>query len=285
MDAKNKINKLVQVNPISKELRSFMVCAETGSILKASEKLAVQQAGLSKMIRRLEDEIGKDLFLRGTRGITLTAYGQTLYASLQKTDEYWRGVYANHIHASFGVSGSFKVVCHTSIASSTFPKFVNKVAEAFPYIQLEFEFMRSLEATQAVAEGRAHLGLVINPVKNPELSVKKLNSEFVALWKSRGNNTKHLVLNPEMFRSAKLREQFAERKPLEISDYETIGHLLASTDMQGLLPSSIAQRYGLTAVGDPLYSAHLSVVIHRKRLAGEDKQPIADLIASAIKNS
>ncbi|SDX52252.1 LysR family transcriptional regulator [Paenibacillus sp. CF384] len=59
-------------------LEAFQQTAETKSLTKASEWLHISQPALSKQIRNLEDELGAQLLLRSTVGVTLTTAGQIL---------------------------------------------------------------------------------------------------------------------------------------------------------------------------------------------------------------
>ena len=61
-----------------RELRYFLAVAREESILKASEALYVSQPNLSRQMKRLEEELGQPLFLRGSRKITLTEAGELL---------------------------------------------------------------------------------------------------------------------------------------------------------------------------------------------------------------
>ncbi|MBP3963318.1 LysR family transcriptional regulator [Paenibacillus lignilyticus] len=59
-------------------LEAFQQTAETKSLTKASESLHISQPALSKQIRNLEDELGAQLLLRSSVGVTLTTAGQIL---------------------------------------------------------------------------------------------------------------------------------------------------------------------------------------------------------------
>jgi LysR family transcriptional regulator, glycine cleavage system transcriptional activator len=59
-------------------LRSFEAAGRLLSFTSASEELFVSQAAISRQVRELEALVGKPLFLRHHRSVTLTAAGQSL---------------------------------------------------------------------------------------------------------------------------------------------------------------------------------------------------------------
>ena len=58
------------------QLESFVVVAETGSVMRAARQLHISQPPLSRKIRAMEDELGTSLFERLPRGMRLTEEGQ-----------------------------------------------------------------------------------------------------------------------------------------------------------------------------------------------------------------
>lgn len=61
------------------QLQQFLEIVEAGSINKASEKLYITQPSLSRSIKSLEEEIGKQLLERTAHGIKLTSTGKIFY--------------------------------------------------------------------------------------------------------------------------------------------------------------------------------------------------------------
>ncbi|BAO94039.1 LysR substrate-binding domain-containing protein [Caballeronia insecticola] len=60
------------------QLRDFTAIVAHGGVRAAARELGVSQAGLTKSVARLEEATQAELFLRTSRGITLTAVGETL---------------------------------------------------------------------------------------------------------------------------------------------------------------------------------------------------------------
>src|ERR1700712_1614643 len=62
-----------------RQLKYFVQIVESGSLSKASRQLFTAQPGLSQQMTRLEDEVGKPLLVRSSKGVTPTENGETLY--------------------------------------------------------------------------------------------------------------------------------------------------------------------------------------------------------------
>jgi LysR family transcriptional regulator, regulatory protein for tcuABC len=62
-----------------RQLRYFVQIVESGSLAKASRQLFIAQPALSQQMARLEEEVGKSLLVRSSRGVTPTDNGTALY--------------------------------------------------------------------------------------------------------------------------------------------------------------------------------------------------------------
>lgn len=62
-----------------KDLQSFVTASRARNFSRAAEQLHVTVSALSHQMRGLEERLGQILFLRGPRGIALTADGERLY--------------------------------------------------------------------------------------------------------------------------------------------------------------------------------------------------------------
>lgn len=72
-----------------RQIQYFVQLYKDRNITKASQTLYISQQGLSKSIRKLEEELGFLLFERSVSGVIPTDYAHKLYLSFQKvTDSY-----------------------------------------------------------------------------------------------------------------------------------------------------------------------------------------------------
>jgi len=60
-------------------LQGFVAAARSGNLSRAAESLHLTVSALSHQIRGLEERLGQRLFVRGARGVELTADGQCLF--------------------------------------------------------------------------------------------------------------------------------------------------------------------------------------------------------------
>ena len=64
---------------MDKALEQFLAVTETGSFVAAAEQLLLSQPALTYSMKKLEKRLGVRLFERSSRGVRLTAYGETLH--------------------------------------------------------------------------------------------------------------------------------------------------------------------------------------------------------------
>jgi DNA-binding transcriptional LysR family regulator len=67
-----------------RQFRYFIAVAESGSVAAASRMLNIAQSAVTKSLQELEDELGRALFERSSRGMQLTPQGHRFLASARK---------------------------------------------------------------------------------------------------------------------------------------------------------------------------------------------------------
>ena len=69
---------------LDKLLTAFITAAERGSFAKAAESMLLTSASVMNQINALETEVGARLFERTSRGVALTAAGESFYRDAKR---------------------------------------------------------------------------------------------------------------------------------------------------------------------------------------------------------
>ncbi|PKH07417.1 LysR family transcriptional regulator [Moritella sp. Urea-trap-13] len=109
----------------------FVEVAKKRSFTAAAKKLGLSKSAISQQIKRLEESAGQQLLIRNTRGVVLTAVGETLLARSELLSDQLSMTLAELDSAKAQPSGSFKV---------SVPPFFEKgiVIPAVKQLSLEF---------------------------------------------------------------------------------------------------------------------------------------------------
>ena len=75
-----------------RHLDTFLEVADSGSFLKASERLYISANAVTKQINLLESDLGVKLFSRSRQGLKLTEAGKLIYAEAKKMIRHSRTV-------------------------------------------------------------------------------------------------------------------------------------------------------------------------------------------------
>ena len=118
-------------------LEIFRAVAVEGSVSKAARKLNRVQSNISTRIKQLEQQVGKDLFVRRHRGLSLTPDGELLlpYAErlLQLSMEASETLNEGRPH------GLFRIGTMESTAAARLPAILSAFHANHPAVQVEVE--------------------------------------------------------------------------------------------------------------------------------------------------
>lgn len=165
----------------STSLAYFVRIAELGSLTAASRELRVSQPSLSVAIRKLEEDLGTTLLVRGRRGVALTVSGEALLRharhALRAIEEARREIHGLESEPR----GRFVIGAHESLAAYFLPRFMASFLRAHDGIEIALWNGNSREVERAVVEREVDIGLVVNPGEHPDTVVQTLFRDRVEL--------------------------------------------------------------------------------------------------------
>ena len=149
-----------------RDLRYFCLTAELEHVSKAAEKLGVSQPFLTKIITRLENELGTQLFDNVGRHISLNRYGEVFYAHAKKVLAEVDGMLEEMDELLERQQRSVTLV---SDSSGYTPELMFAYKRAFPDNLLSITYEVRGVIFDALATGRADFALTTPPI-GPEES-------------------------------------------------------------------------------------------------------------------
>lgn len=139
-------------------LKSLVAIAETGSFTAAGERVHRTQSAVSMQIRKLETQLGRQLFSRQGREARLTADGELLLAHARRILKAHQEAVAAFDAAA--LAGEVRIAAPDDYASSFMPGILVRFAESHPRVRVDLRSLPSHEASRLVERGEIDLALV-----------------------------------------------------------------------------------------------------------------------------
>ncbi|MDG1858525.1 MAG: LysR substrate-binding domain-containing protein [Emcibacteraceae bacterium] len=117
-----------------RQLRLLVAVDEQRNILKASEQLNIAQPAATKSIRELEDVLGVSLFIRSSRGVSPTLYGDVAIKHAKMILSQIKQISEEIISLAHGVTGHINVGTLLAASPILIPKSILKLKEERPNI-------------------------------------------------------------------------------------------------------------------------------------------------------
>lgn len=166
-----------------RQLRYFAQIVESGSLSKASRQLFIAQPALSQQVSKLEEEVGKPLLNRSSRGVAPTENGLALYHHARFMLRQLDQALSIARQESGAVQGMVSVgLPATTVAALGLP-LVRRVRERFPNVMLNVVEGMSGHLAQMMRLGQLDLAVLFASDIAFDLSVDPLLEEelFVIL--------------------------------------------------------------------------------------------------------
>lgn len=161
----------------------FYTTAKCGSISRAAEELFISQPAVSKSVKKLEKQLSTTLFIRNTRGVSLTDEGEILYKYISSA---FSSIHEGELHLKrnhelevgrihFGVS--------TTLCKHIMLPPLNRFIHENPHITVTIDCLSSAETAARLCENKLDAGLIVETKASRTLTftpLTELSYTFVA---------------------------------------------------------------------------------------------------------
>ena len=118
------------------QIKYFLAVSRSLNFTKAAETCAVSQPALSKSIRKLEENLGSNLFDRNSHMVTLTEFGHTMRVHFEQIEENLQKARRTAQVASVSASDKLNIGIMCTISPHHFGRFLQIFRSHYPDIEI-----------------------------------------------------------------------------------------------------------------------------------------------------
>jgi DNA-binding transcriptional LysR family regulator len=241
-------------------VRLVVRASQLGSLTKAAEEAHLATSAASRRLRDLESTVGSPLFSRHARGIVTTAAGRTfvkhginLLQTLTQLDGELNDL-------KQGAVRHLRLCASTAAVDQFLPQLLADHARTYPKVIIELEEQVSGGVVNALREGRADVGVLVEGLDTRGLETRIFRKDELVLVLPAGHRLARArtplwfddVLDEQwigLTTGASLLQQqqqaaFASQRPLklrmQVRSFDAVCHLVAAGLGVALLPKGAA---------------------------------------------
>ena len=207
-------------------LKTFQAVADEGGFLAASRKLHTVQSNVTTRIRKLEEELGTELFFRKGRGIELAPSGRILLDYSRKMLLLERQTEAALRQVGESV-GQIRLGAFDTFAGLHLPRGMKALKSRYPRVDVHVETGSSAGLIEKVLAHQLDAAFVAGPVIHPALEFDEVIVEELVEVSAKGSNP---VLQPVI-----LFHEGCAYRSLALAYQRSTGHAQSDTMTFGTL--------------------------------------------------
>ena len=145
-------------------LQYFLAVAREESITRAAETLHMTQPPLSRQLKDLENEVGKQLLIRGSKKVTLTEDGMLLRKRAEEMIALMEKTKSELSSSDENISGEIYMGSGETEAVSTIAKVAKNLQKDHPFIRYHIYSGDAEHIIDRLDKGLIDFGLLVEPV-------------------------------------------------------------------------------------------------------------------------
>lgn len=144
-------------------LQYFLAIAKEETISGAAESLHITQPTLSRQMKELEEQLGKQLFIRGNRKINLTEEGILLRQRAEEIISLVEKTESEIMHSDTTISGDIYIGSGETEGIRILAKVIDTCHKEYPKIKFHLYSGNSQDVIEKIENGLIDFGVLIEP--------------------------------------------------------------------------------------------------------------------------
>jgi DNA-binding transcriptional LysR family regulator len=169
------------------QLQCFIAVLEEGGFKRATARLGITQPALSYQVKRLEEELGVQVFRRGPGGITPTEAGRVLLDHAHQVIGTVREAHQAVRELSGGVTGEIRIGAIKCVGTYFLPFVLQEMRVRYPLVRTKLLYRESDELLESLLANKLDVALVVEPPPDQRLAQQSVFDEKISLVSGRGH--------------------------------------------------------------------------------------------------
>lgn len=144
-------------------LQYFLAIAREETISQAAESLHITQPTLSRQMKELEEQLGKQLFIRGNRKINLTEEGILLRQRAEEIISLVEETESEIMHSDTTISGDIYIGSGETEGMRILAKVIDTCHKEYPKIKFHLYSGNFQDVVEKIENGLIDFGVLIEP--------------------------------------------------------------------------------------------------------------------------
>jgi LysR family transcriptional regulator, positive regulator for ilvC len=295
-----------------RDLQLFLHLAKSLHFGRSSEACHVSPSSLTRVIKRLESEVGRPLFERDNRRVTLTKAGVEFRKYADEAVSQWLAIKDNLAQQDLILKGEVSLFCSVTASYSFLYDLLSEFRTEHPGIEIKLHTGDTATAIERILNEEEDIGIAAIPDKYPaNLRVQTLTeTPLVFICPRAGShfpdNLKEvekidwsavpMILSEQGLARQRVDVWFRQRKTkpniyAQVAGNEAIVSMVSLGFGVGLVPrlvvenSPLQEKIRILDVNPPLQSFAIGICILKRRMANPLIKAFWDLAKTSIEGN
>lgn len=154
-----------------RDLELFISIAESESLTRGARRSNISLTAASTRLKGLEEQLGRRLFYRETRGVRLTPSGTRLLRHARSILQRVAAAKEDFASLDNGQSGHLRILANTTAITEILPSVLASFLAQRPGVSIDLQEALNRDIVRIICEGSADLGIVSDEIKGTGLEV------------------------------------------------------------------------------------------------------------------
>lgn len=158
-----------------RQIEAFIGVIESGSVTRAAEAMHITQSAASRLLQRLESDLGFALFVRVAGRMTPTEDAKALYVEAQRSFIGMRQIEQAAQRIRDIGTGTLRICVMPTLQQGVLPGLVAEFCRLHPGISVLLDVQSHHDVVHSVLRGVVEIGFATVPLDEPKLAISVLS--------------------------------------------------------------------------------------------------------------